>query len=81
MVLVDEKYKLEKHSYSNYLMQFFTSYILKQMRWWYNLVVAGVGEASLGEELLLDQTRAGEAAKDIGAAGLVVGATGTSTTK
>ena len=46
-----------------------------------NLVVAGVGESSLGEELFLNQAGAGESSQDIGATGLVVGTTGTGTTE
>lgn len=41
----------------------------------YHLVVAGVLESILGEELLLDESRAGEAADGIWATSLVVGTT------
>lgn len=47
----------------------------------HRLVVAGVFETSLGEELFLYQARAGEAAERVGASSLVVGATGTSATE
>lgn len=45
------------------------------------LVVARIGVALNGEELLLDHSGAGEAAQHVGATGLVVGTTSTGTTE
>ena len=44
-------------------------------------MVTGIRESRLREELLLDQTRAREATKNVRATSLVVGATGTGTTE
>lgn len=46
-----------------------------------NLVVAGVSVASLREELLLNETRASEAAQNIRATSLVIGTTSAGTTE
>lgn len=46
-----------------------------------NLVVAGVSVTSLGEELLLNQTRASEATQNIRATSLVIGTTSAGTTE
>lgn len=45
------------------------------------LVVAGVGETMLREELLLNQPRAGKSTQRIRATSFVIGTTGTGTTE